>query len=78
MVKASNALDELLGEPETLLYTKVCDMYRDWLSQEWVDQYEEWTSNEERRMLDLIILSGKQLKIRSYEGEVWKPPYDEI
>lgn len=78
IAKASKALDELLGEPEEELYTKVCDMYRDWLLQEWADQYEEWTSNEERRMLDLITLSGKQLKIRSYEEEVWSPPYDEF
>jgi 5'-3' exonuclease len=76
--KASKALDELLGESENILYTTVVDMYRDWLLDAWADQYEVWTSNEEKRMLDLILLSGKQLKIRSYIGEIWEPPYDHI
>lgn len=75
--KASKALDSLLGESENILYTTVVDMYREWLINDWADQYEVWTSNEERRMLDLITLSGKQLKIRSYVGEVWEPPYGE-
>lgn len=73
--KAGKALDDLLGESENILYTTVVDMYRDWLVNEWADQYAEWTSNEEKRMLDLILLSGIQLKIRSYEGEIWQPPY---
>lgn len=74
--KAGKALDDLLGESENILYTTVVDMYRNWLCEEWADRYDEWSDVEEQQMIDLINLSGKQLKIRSYVGEVWEPPYD--
>jgi 5'-3' exonuclease len=76
--KADKILSDYHDANESILYTIVVDMYRSWLEQEWADQYDVWTSNEEKRMLDLIHLSGKQLKIRSYEGEIWQPPYGQV
>lgn len=77
--KADKILSDYVEETsENILYKVVVDAYRSWLELEWADQYEVWTSNEEQRMVDLIHLSGKQLKIRSYEGQIWEPPYGQL
>jgi DNA polymerase-1 len=75
-VKASKILEDSADFGEEVLYTTVVDAYRNWLKDEWADRYSIWTLNEEKQMLDLITLSGIQLKIRTYVGEIWRPPYD--
>jgi 5'-3' exonuclease len=74
--KASKALAEYLYEDEETIFLKVQSMYRDWLLNEWADQYEEWGDFQEKQMNNLILLSGIQLKIRSYAGEIWKFPIE--
>jgi len=61
--KASNALNELLYESEEVLFDKVFSMYQD-----------AFPEKEKQEIYDLILLSGQQLKIRSYEGELWQLP----
>lgn len=56
------------------LCKRVIDFYRQHMQMEWADQYEDWGEVEEKRMLDMILLSGQQLKIRTYEGEIWQLP----
>lgn len=57
------------------LFTAVLDYYRDYLQVAWADRFNTWTMNEEKAMFDMIVLSGKQLKIRTHVGEIWQPPY---
>lgn len=71
-VKATKALEEYLYEDEEVIFKVVQDKYRDWLQGEW--DYDEWTDFHEKQMNNLILLSGIQLKIRSFEGEVWRFP----
>jgi 5'-3' exonuclease len=74
--KSDRILDGVKEADEATLYAIVVGEYRNWLELEWGDLYGYgWTPHLERKMLDLIHLSGKQLKIRSYEGEIWEPPY---
>lgn len=68
--KAEYALDGLLTELE--MFDKIKSMYRDWLQNEWADR--DWGDFEEKQMLNLIELSGKQLRIRTYVGEIWQMP----
>lgn len=68
-------LSDLYGKSAKDYWIRVVDTYRDYLQKEWADQYEEWSSNEEDRMLKMIILSAQQLKIRSEEAEIWQPPF---
>ena len=73
--KAGKALDSMLYESENILFTEVQDIYREWLKEEWADQYEEWGDFQEKQMNNLILLSGIQLKIRTEVGEIWEFPY---
>lgn len=61
--KAGKALNELLGEPEQVLFDKVKSMY--------VDAFQDLSSEE---IDNILLLSGRQLKIRTYEGELWELP----
>jgi 5'-3' exonuclease len=74
--KATKALEDYQFEDEEILFKVVQSAYRNWLMNEWADQYEDWGDFQEKQMNNLILLSGIQLKIRSFEGEVWKFPID--
>lgn len=73
--KADKILNDYQEASAQTLYTVVVDSYRSWLEGEWADRFDVWTENEEHEMLKLITLSGIQLKIRTFEGEIWQPPY---
>lgn len=74
--KATKILADYQYEDEDVLFKVVQDTYRNWLLDEWADQYEEWGDFQEKQMNNLILLSGIQLKIRSYPNEIWKFPIE--
>jgi 5'-3' exonuclease len=74
--KAENALSPYYEEGEPMLFKVVQDRYREWLKDLWADSYIKWSDFQEKQMNNLILLSGIQLKIRSYPNEIWKFPVD--
>jgi 5'-3' exonuclease len=74
--KAEKALSPYYDEEEPVLFKVVQDKYREWLKELWSDTYDKWTDFQEKQMNNLILLSGIQLKIRSYPNEVWNFPVE--
>jgi 5'-3' exonuclease len=70
--KAGKLLDHLLGESGDVLFTVVQEAYRSWLEKEW--QAVVWGEFQEKQMNNLLLLTGRLLKIRQKEGEIWNFP----
>lgn len=73
IAKASNILQEYLGDDELTIFKVVQNEYRNWLQDFWADQG-DWTELQEQYMNDMILLNGQMLKIRQTEGEMWQIP----
>lgn len=74
--KAAKLLDPLLGSEEIELFQVVQGAYRNWLEKEW--QEVSWSAFQEKQMYNLILMTGRLLKIRTYEGETWTFPQGSI
>lgn len=70
--KAAKLLDPLLEAPETALLEAVQGAYRTWLTAEWGAV--EWGDFQEKQMNNLILVTGRLLKIRQQEEEIWNFP----
>lgn len=68
--KASKLLDPTLESEELTQFSIVQDAYRAWLTKEWG----EWDDFKEHQMNNIILLTGRLLKIRTRKDEVWELP----
>jgi DNA polymerase I len=60
---ADKILNDYLGYPEEEIFEKVIEVYQEYFPE---------LSRE--KLIRLLDLSGKQLKIRTYKGEIWQIP----
>jgi 5'-3' exonuclease len=63
-------------ETESDLFSKALGAYQAWCEKEWKKPIKEWKDFEYKQVCDIILVTGRVLKIRTKKDELWNFPME--